>query len=248
MTINIAINDSAGINFASYFSAYDSNFNRASSDRGAFNYGLFGSEYTISDSDSSQGFIASGNFLYNLSTHQLTGTTTGLQFGNSVSGSIDYTLADPDVTITGLNVTDATSTTTNELLLDLMNGNTTELYSVLSSDSINFTGGAGNDSFAGFGYADRLNGGAGNDTLTGNGGNDTFVFNAAGFGADTLTDFDASGDDVIEFSTSVFTNWAAVQAALTTNGAGEVVVYHSAGNQITLAGVTSVSSDDFTFV
>lgn len=63
-------------------------------------------------------------------------------------------------------------------------------------------GGAGDDVLDGAGGADRLIGGAGADTLTGGASADTFVF-AAGFGADTIMDFDASpagGQDLIDIS------------------------------------------------
>ena len=52
------------------------------------------------------------------------------------------------------------------------------------------TGGAGNDTLSGLAGNDTLIGGAGNDTMTGGAGNDLFQFLAAGFGADTITDFD----------------------------------------------------------
>ena len=70
-------------------------------------------------------------------------------------------------------------------------------------------GGSGNDTLIGNGGIDSLNGGAGDDTLIGgagndlmNGGanNDTFVF-AAGFGADTISQFDANaatGQDMLD--------------------------------------------------
>ena len=64
-------------------------------------------------------------------------------------------------------------------------------------------GGAGND---------RLIGGAGNDSLDGGAGADSFVFDN-GFGKDTVTGFVATGagHDTIDFSTSVFANFGAVQ-------------------------------------
>ncbi len=58
---------------------------------------------------------------------------------------------------------------------------------------------AGDDVLDGRGGNDRLAGGTGDDSLTGGTGNDVFVF-ASGDGRDTITDFDLSGDDLMEIS------------------------------------------------
>ena len=63
-------------------------------------------------------------------------------------------------------------------------------------------GNAGNNVLTGLG---------GNDTLTGLGGKDTFAFTAAGFGRDTITDFDIS-KDLIKFDPALFANFAAAMA------------------------------------
>ena len=97
----------------------------------------------------------------------------------------------------------------------------------------NLNGSAHNDTLAGDGNANILNGLAGNDVITGNGGSDTlygnsgadsFVFNA-GFGRDTVADFVATGTghDMIDFSTSVFANFAAVQSHMAQVGADVVI-------------------------
>ncbi|BDG74000.1 peroxidase family protein [Roseomonas fluvialis] len=70
----------------------------------------------------------------------------------------------------------------------------------LGNDTLN--GGAGNDSITGDGGVDRLTGGAGNDAMNGGAGNDIFIF-GAGFGADTITGFDANpagGQDLLDIS------------------------------------------------
>ncbi len=71
-----------------------------------------------------------------------------------------------------------------------------------SSETINGTNGAdiiygfgGNDTLNGGGGADILYGGTGDDVLTGGTGNDRFVYDARGFGEDTITDF-AAGDKI----------------------------------------------------
>jgi Ca2+-binding RTX toxin-like protein len=84
--------------------------------------------------------------------------------------------------------------------------------------------------------------------LTGGGGDDMLVFRP-GFGLDRVIDFDDSGDDTIVFSTAVFPNWAAVQAAMTASGT-DVVISLDAANKITLVGTTfsSMTESDFLFV
>ena len=69
-------------------------------------------------------------------------------------------------------------------------------------------GGIGNDTLNGGNGNDTLNGGLGNDTLTGGAGNDFFVFNTALNAAtnrDTITDFNASGNDTIRLENAIFT-------------------------------------------
>jgi len=64
-------------------------------------------------------------------------------------------------------------------------------------------GNSGNNTLIGAGGADHITGGAGDDAMTGGAGNDIFVF-AAGFGHDTITDFDANpangGQDHIDLT------------------------------------------------
>jgi Ca2+-binding RTX toxin-like protein len=75
-----------------------------------------------------------------------------------------------------------------------------------------YTGTAGSDVMNGLAGADVINGGAGDDTinggaagdtLTGGIGSDLFVYNAANFGADLISDFDATpagGQDLIDLT------------------------------------------------
>jgi Ca2+-binding RTX toxin-like protein len=129
---------------------------------------------------------------------------------------------------------------------------------VLNGD---FRGAVIDDILMGSNGTDTLNGRNGNDRLTGRGGNDslsggadvdTFVFNA-GFGNDVITDFTVAGatHDVIEFSTAVFADWAAVQAALTDSASGAVI---TAGadtitfNNVTAAQLITNNVNDFLFV
>ncbi|MEB3276099.1 MAG: Ig-like domain-containing protein [Cyanobacteriota bacterium] len=67
--------------------------------------------------------------------------------------------------------------------------------------SVYARGFSGNDTLIGGAKADRLEGGADADTLTGGGGNDQFIYTAATdstpTATDVITDFNASGTDVI---------------------------------------------------
>ncbi|MFM8701490.1 MAG: calcium-binding protein, partial [Hyphomicrobiales bacterium] len=124
----------------------------------------------------------------------------------------------------------------------------------------NLSGNAGNDTLDGLAGNDALNGGAGLDRLIGGAGNDmllggtesdTFVF-AAGFGKDTIVDFNAAtgvNHDVLEFSTAVFANWAALLAATTQVGT-DLVITQNASNTIILKNVTlsSFTSDNAIFI
>ncbi|KAB2848977.1 MAG: hypothetical protein F9K44_09305, partial [Hyphomicrobiaceae bacterium] len=102
-----------------------------------------------------------------------------------------------------------------------------------------YRGTAAADTLSGSAFDDNFDGGAGNDAMTGLAGSDTFAFLTPGFGNDTIADFVASGSqhDVIELSTSLFADWAAVEAAMmdTANGAKITL---DASNSITIAGVS----------
>jgi Ca2+-binding RTX toxin-like protein len=120
-------------------------------------------------------------------------------------------------------------------------------------------GGNGNDTLIGSQFADTLRGANGNDTLTGGAGNDiltggkgidTFVF-GPGFGHDRITDFAVKGamQDVIQFDSTVFADFAAVMAHAAQAGKA-VVITLDAGNSLTLNKITlaSLTADDFLFV
>jgi Ca2+-binding RTX toxin-like protein len=108
-------------------------------------------------------------------------------------------------------------------------------------------GGLGDDIVSGGSGDDRIVGGAGNDVLTGGSGSDSFVF-AAGFGHDTIADFGASDPDVIEFSTSLFANYATAMSSAAQVG-DDVVFTIDAQTSLTLADtqLNSLAADDFRF-
>jgi Ca2+-binding RTX toxin-like protein len=100
-------------------------------------------------------------------------------------------------------------------------------------------GGGGDDTLTGGSGHDILTGGAGDDILTGGGGKDKFVF-SANFGKDVITDFAAGsggGHDLIHFAASTFSDFTDVQAAMSVNGDGNVVITLDASDTITLTGV-----------
>jgi VCBS repeat-containing protein len=97
---------------------------------------------------------------------------------------------------------------------------------------------------------DRLVGTSGDDLFRGNGGHDTFTF-AANFGHDVIADFGAGrrGADVVEFSRSVFDNFADVLAHATQHGQ-DVVIDAGGGSTLTLqnTSLSSLDRSDFHFV
>ena len=181
----------------------------------------------------------------------------GADILNGGAGSDTYDLSAITSAVSiGLGLTFTNSSQTGiDLLLSIENviggtGNDT----ITGSDAANILrGGAGADIIGGQGGADRIAGEAGNDVLSGGAGSDTFVF-AQGFGRDVITDFTAAGasHDIVEFQTSQFANWIALQAAITDSAAGAVITA-TANDTITFTGVTRAQLianhvDDFRFL
>jgi Ca2+-binding RTX toxin-like protein len=89
---------------------------------------------------------------------------------------------------------------------------------------------------------DRIDGRGGNDTLFGGTGADTFVY-ADGGGADTIMDFNrAEGDKIDLTGVSSILTFADIQF---NSSVGNTVITFSAGNTLTLNGVTSLQQSDF---
>jgi Ca2+-binding RTX toxin-like protein len=111
------------------------------------------------------------------------------------------------------------------------------------------TGTASGETIVATSIADRIFGGGGADMLTGGAGNDTFIFQAS-FGKDTITDFTtgAGSEDLIEYASDVFDDFASVLAAASQVGA-DTVITADAGNILTLKNValTNLHQDDFQF-
>jgi Ca2+-binding RTX toxin-like protein len=109
--------------------------------------------------------------------------------------------------------------------------------------------GAGNINGTGNALDNVIQGNDGDNVLTGGAGNDTFVF-APNFGNDTITDFKAAGagQNYIQFSSSVFDNFASVLAHAAQDGA-DVVITADAGNTLTLKNtqLSALQQSDFHF-
>ncbi|SIO21142.1 calcium-binding protein [Vannielia litorea] len=112
-------------------------------------------------------------------------------------------------------------------------------------------GGAGNDMIDGGDGNDRINGGAGNDILIGGLGADTFVFATHDAGEyDIITDFDATGVDLIQIAGVAGGSNSARFAALGAAQDGSDVLFSHAGHSIRLEDVSlaDLSHSDFLFV
>ena len=75
-----------------------------------------------------------------------------------------------------------------------------------------------------------------NQTLFGTAGSDTFAFNFAGIGHDTVVDFHPDAD-VLQFDASIFAKPQAVLDAIHDDGYGNTVIALDAHDTITLAGI-----------
>jgi serralysin len=102
-------------------------------------------------------------------------------------------------------------------------------------------GGWGHDVIDGGAGNDFMHGGHFNDTYTGGAGADTFVFTQH---ADTITDFDASEGDMIQFDDALWGGGAKTDAELLTYASvvgGDLVFDFGGGHTLTLTGVTDES-------
>ena len=142
------------------------------------------------------------------------------------------------------------------------NDQLTSIENVIGSSGINIitgsavanvlSGGGGNDTIRAGAGDDVVTGGTGNDTLTGGADNDRFVY-AAGFGNDSITDFDAGppgGQDLIDLSQLGITS-ATFAAHVTIADVGAdtlITIDNNAALTIRLLGIgnaTTVTESDF---
>jgi len=113
-------------------------------------------------------------------------------------------------------------------------------------------GGQANDILIGGAGDDLFFGGLGNDTLHGGLGNDTFMFAAAGFGNDSIQDFDmspAGGQDLLDIAgLGISSETFAASVSIAADGADTVIGIGM--DTIRLVGVNSADIDqaDFTLM
>jgi Ca2+-binding RTX toxin-like protein len=279
ITLKDANKDGKGIDFNAYLKAYDKKFEP--SDYGGFinedydNGGTpgdmsddvwRGDDYVVWDGKKNgQSVILEGDedgWKYVFDGHTMTGDITAVTFGTKTKTSD----SNPEYTNNGeIRVAFDTFTTkfgTGDFVNSLTDGNTRQFLKFLNSDSIEFTGSSGKDSFVSFNKADVLHGGGGadkldgaggndtihgdkgSDTLTGGRGGDTFVF-ASGDGKDRITDF-GRGADRIDFD-GQFSDFDAIVAAAKDTGKGVRIAYD--GGSVLLEGVklADLSEGDFLF-
>jgi Ca2+-binding RTX toxin-like protein len=105
-------------------------------------------------------------------------------------------------------------------------------------------GWAGNDLLDGGAGNDVLNGGAGDDTLTGGAGADTFIF-AAGYGKDTVTDFQHGVDKLVLVGVKSGAVSISQNASATVVSIGADKITLTGDPHFTLADVTFMTAADY---
>ncbi|QXH59761.1 VCBS domain-containing protein [Pseudomonas azerbaijanorientalis] len=111
-------------------------------------------------------------------------------------------------------------------------------------------GGLANDTLVGGAGDDLFLGGQGNDTFYGGLGNDTFMFAAAGFGNDSIQDFDinpSGGQDLLNIAgTGINSETFAANVSIAADGADTVIGIGV--DSIRLVGVSSAGIDQADFI
>ena len=93
---------------------------------------------------------------------------------------------------------------------------------------------------------DVLNGGGGDDWLSGGAGNDTFIY-GVGSGHDTIADFHVLTSTTAEYDKLILKGYDA--SAYLTNAGDQWTVHYAGGSDtLQIAGVTHLSSSDYSFV
>ena len=207
---------------------------------------------------------ASGTLRLDDPTH-FTGPISGLSGSDGIDlkGFADgstQVVANSTTVSTVLTVTDATHTVANNTALNItLEGDYTHSTFTHSVDASNSgvlivdppAAGPGpmimND--PGPGASDTILASAPNQALTGYGASNTFVFNFANIGQDTVTNFHAA-TDVLQFSSPLFANAQAALDATQDDGHGNTVITLDPSDTITIAGVlkTQLHVTDFHIV
>lgn len=169
----------------------------------------------------------------------VTETNADLLIGGTdrVESDIDYTLG---ANVENLDLNGAALIGTGNALNNVINGNggANQLFGGGGNDTIDggdgtdlVDGGNGNDILSGGagGDVDTIIGGGGNDTIDVGSGNDVIIYNAAGFGTDIITNFDATGGTA---ATQDLINLSAL--GITANNLGTRVIESTVGGNTIL--------------
>ncbi len=257
MSVRIEQQDGYSNDLLAYFTTWQAN--DAYRGHGYFNsttqpYDQWGAGDKYADAASAEGSTASGVILsgddFTYTQAHFEGDIQALTFGTGIYDA-SATSFGLDQTGLVLDLTGASLTTAFTYAIYILSNYgsvyDTNVYGTVQPGLFSYLNEQGTDQI-GTANADVQYSFTGNDTFTGNGGADTFVFSSTSIGQDTITDF-ANGADHVQFSTSVFADYAAVSAAAAQVGS-DVVITHSAGNTVTIDNFTlaQMDSSDFLFV
>lgn len=197
MTITITTGTSGVTDFFSYLQNFDDNFE--ASGYGTFSEGLSGdygrSAGTIDATGdlNSQAYIMRGDVVYSMTTHTLSGSVDGIDFGygatgtDNAGGGTDLAMGALDYSVSFKPTYEGETAT--DLIYDFLgspdgdDGESDSMVELMQSQKIIFRGAAGDDVFTSFGGNDKLIGKAGNDVLKGRSGEDIL---SGGKGKDLL--------------------------------------------------------------
>ena len=210
MAITISVTDvdgdGTGVNFAAYLASFATTF--TASGRGGFSdtnpaNPFQGKAYVATDgvtSGTSVMFNGKTWMTYDLNTHVVSGKLDAIVFGDDTTTTDGVYSNSAEVSISGFRKYD-TSSSTGDIMGDLMSSDTSSLIAYLKSQDLKLLGSTGDDVLAGYAKNDTLRGGAGDDILNGRGGSDTIN---GGIGNDRLNGaagndrlFGGAGDDVL---------------------------------------------------
>lgn len=181
----------------------------------------------ISETEAGDKYIFTGTSLEVTEGVVTSGTISGMVVTNSdgvrYQQMSDFTFDASDYSLTGMNQV-------AYIIGQLIYANSSIVTGSNLADQL--ATGIGNDTLFGKSGNDSLDGHQGNDRLTGDGGVDTFHFDA-GYGRDTITDFDAAGGDIKQDYLSA--DFAAIDSK--TRSGKNTVIDFGDGDVLTLLGV-----------
>ncbi len=138
----------------------------------------------------------------------------------------DYTDASPATSFSGLGTSSPNADSINDRIANITLGTADDLtdynFYETTKNEVTRTGGSEeinttNTAILSTADADIITGGAGQDTLTGGAGDDCFHYNRTSDGIDTITDFNVSGTDKLDFSDMFATGGELADVTITTN-------------------------------